>query len=186
MTHPFTLPAPPTPPPDFIHTGIVPIHEGYEALLECLVPVLAEEAHQLVALAFPKALPQQQQQQQQQQGRATAAAAGPAARHAAGGEAGAQVPTDAGSGEVQGALSALLAGVDAELLGLIDGVKMQRLLLCLPMLATTLAWKQRLAARGPEARPLVALLAQCEQRLTAMLSAYFSERAAAIQRWGDA
>ncbi|PRW58682.1 exocyst complex component SEC3A [Chlorella sorokiniana] len=168
--------------------GIVPIHEGYEALLECLVPILAEEAHQLVALAFPKALPQPPQQQQGAAavaGGSSAAApgGGSAGRHAAGSEAATHAQTDPGSAEVQGALSALLAGVGTELLGLIDSVRPQRLLLCLPMLAVTLVWKQRLAARGAEARPLVALLAQCEQRLTAMLTAYFSERAPAIQRY---
>lgn len=163
----------------------MPIHEGYEALLECLVPILAEEAHQLVALAFPKALPQQQQQGASAAEGGSAAGHGnsPAWRPAAGAEAAVHTQTDPGSAEVQGALSSLLSGVDAEVLGVIDSVRPKRLLLCLPMLAVTLGWKQRLAGRGTEARPLVSLLAQCEQRLTAMLTAYFGERAAAIQRW---
>lgn len=168
----------------------MPIHEGYEALLDSHVPVLAEEAHALLALAFPKALPQQQQPQQGQQGAAAAGAAATSGGGASGravrlggGEAAPHAQADASSAEVQGALAALLAGIGGELLGLIDSVRPQRLLLCLPMLAVTLGWKQRLAARGAEARPLVALLAQCEQRLTAVLAALFSERAAAIQRW---
>ena len=164
----------------------MPIHEGYEALLDSHMPVLADEAHALVALAFPKALPQQQQQQQGTAAAGAAVAGGGAAGRPAqawgSAEAAPHVQADAGSAEVQGALAALLAGIDGELLGLIDSVRPQRLLLCLPMLAVTLGWKQRLAARGAEARPLVALLAQCEQRLTAVLAGHFSERAGAIQR----
>lgn len=155
------------------------------------MPVLAEEAAQLIALAFPRAL-----QGPQQGGEAAAAAtagagagAGKAVRFAGGGGGGAAAaaaaappPPDVGGAEVQGALSSLLSGLEGELLGLIDGVKPQRALLCLPMLGATLEWKQRLGGRGPALRPLVALLAQCEARLAKALQAYFAERAAAVQR----
>ena len=180
----------PHPLPSFpLTTGIAPIHEGWQALLDAHVPVLAEEAAQLIGLAFPRAQhqqgPQQPQQAQQQGG---GVAASKAVRFAGGGggaaaaAAAAPAPPDVGGAEVQGALASLLAGLDSELLGLIGSVKPQRALLCLPMLGATLGWKQRLAARGPALRPLVALLAQCEARLAAALQAYFAERAAAVQR----
>lgn len=149
------------------HTvGITPLHEGYAALLDSHVPVLAEEAQQCIVLMFPKAHPQQQA--------GGSAAAGAAAAPAA--------AVDASSAEVQGTVASLLAGIDSELLGLIEGIKPQAMLLCVPMLAATLSWRQRLAAQGPAVRPLVAVLAECQQRLTALLGKYFSDRAAAIQR----
>ena len=150
------------------------------------MPLLAEEAQQCIALMFPKALPA-----------ASAGGSGGGAAGAASGMGGAGSKSvrfagseageagqllDAGGPEVQGVVASLLAGVEGELMGLIEAVKPQRALLCLPMLGATLAWRQRLAARGPGCRPLAALLGQCERRLTAMLSSYFSERAAAIQR----
>lgn len=149
--------------------GIAPIHEGYEATLDALVPLLLEEAQQCIALHYPEATPQQQQRPPR--GRAVRFAGAPAA-----------AAVEVGGAEVQGVLSSLLSGLAGELSGLVDAVKPHRALLCLPMLGATLAWKQRLAAHGAAARPVAALLAQSEQRLAAMLSAYFSERASAIQR----
>jgi hypothetical protein len=181
------MPFKPTLCPSCLSAGITPIHEGYEALLDSHIPLLAEEAQQCIALMFPKAL------QAASAGGGAGGAAGAASGMGGAGSksvrfAGSEAREagqllDAGGADVQGVVASLLAGVEAELMGLVEAVKQQRALLCLPMLGATLAWRQRLAARGPGCRPLAALLGQCERRLIAMLSSYFSERAAAIQRW---
>lgn len=156
--------------------GIVPLHEGYQALLDSQLPVLAEEAAQCIALLFPRAA---------DAARSAGGAAAKSVRFAGGADAAPHQQAqqvDAGGPEVQGTVALLLAGVDAELLGLIDGLRDSRAALCLPMLGATLAWLQRLEAQGPAARQLVSLLRKCEDRLSGVLSAYFGERAAAIQR----
>lgn len=165
--------------------GITPIHEGYEALLDSHMPVLAEEAQQCIALMFPRASQGQPREGRQPEARPPVGAKSVRFEGGRGAAepAAALSPAEVGGAEVQGTLASLLAGVDAELLGVIEAVKPQRTLLCLPMLAATLGWKQRLVARGAVARPLTALLGQCEQRLTVMLQGYILERAAAIQRW---
>ncbi|KAL4419022.1 hypothetical protein ABPG77_010009, partial [Micractinium sp. CCAP 211/92] len=184
---PSRAPPPPPPPPPSraliaapvpAGAGIVPLHEGYQALLDSQLPALAEEAAQCVALLFPRAA-----DAARTAGRTTvksvrfAGGADPALHQQQ------QQPVDACGAEVQGAVATLLAGIDAELLGLIDGLRASRAVLCLPVLGATLAWRQRLEARGLAARPLVALLRKCEDRLAGMLTAFFSERATAIQRY---
>jgi hypothetical protein len=156
--------------------GITPLHEGFELLLDHHMPVLAEEAAQCIALMFPKAVT----------GPAadggSAAPATKAVRFATGELPAAPPPPDIGGAEVQSTLASLVAGMEADVLGLLDGIKPSRVLLCLPMLGVTLGWKHRLAAKGASCRPLVALLEACERRLTALLDTFFADRAAAVQR----
>lgn len=155
--------------------GIVPLHEGYQALLDSQLPVLAEEVSQCIALLFPRAGD-------------TARTAGTldakSVRFAGSTEPAPQrqQQADVGSAEVQSTVALLLGGIDAELLGLIDSMRASRSALCLPMLGATLAWRQQLDLRGPAARQLVALLRKCEERLSAVLAAFFSERTASIQK----
>ncbi|KAI3433569.1 hypothetical protein D9Q98_003380 [Chlorella vulgaris] len=157
--------------------GITPLHEGFELLLDHHMPVLAEEAAQCIALMFPKAVT----------GPAadggSAAPATKSVRFATGELPAAPPPPDIGGAEVQSTLASLVAGMEADVLGLLDGIKPSRVLLCLPMLGVTLGWKHRLAAKGASCRPLVALLEACERRLTALLDTFFADRAAAVQRY---
>ena len=109
------------------------------------MPLLAEEAQQCIALMFPKALPAASAGSSGGCG-ATGAASGmggassKSVRFAVGEAAVGEAQLDAGSAEVQGLVASLLAGVEGELMGLIEAVKPQRALLCLPMLGATLAW----------------------------------------------
>ncbi len=187
-------------PPDlaaqYRQAGITPLHEGYQLLLDLHLPVLAEEAAQCIALVFPKSIAGSGSSGSGTTGSASAvpAASGPtksvrfsadggtAATERGGVPQSAPAAPDAAGHEVQTTLASLLAGIQGELVGLIDGIKPQRLLLCLPMLCATLAWRLRLQARGPVTAPLAQLLAACEARLAALLDAYFADRCLAIQR----
>jgi hypothetical protein len=150
-------------------------------LLDLHLPSLADEAGQCMALLFPKP-------PEPASGAATTGATPAKAVRFAGGDhataAAVSAAPDPAGAEVQSTVASLFAGLEGELLGLIEAAKPGRLLLCLPMLGATLAWKQRLEARGPVARPLVALLGSCQRRLAALLEEYFAERAAAVQRCG--
>ena len=167
------------------HAGVIPIHEGYQSVLDSQLQALAEEAAQCITLLFPRA-------NNQNGAPAAATTATTPAPAGSGGKsvrfgpaetaAAAAAPLDVGSAEVQGTLGLLLAGLEGELLGLIDGVRPVHAALCLPMLGATLRWRARLAPRGPACRPLLALLGRCEERLRAALAAFFGERSVAIQR----
>jgi hypothetical protein len=166
--------------------GIVPLHEGYQLLLDQLVPLMAEEAAQCIALMFPRAVGGGGGAQGG--GAGSSGVAAPAAsktvRFASGELAAATLPApDVAGKEVQGAVASLLSGLEGELAEVFGGVRGSSTLLCLPMLGATLAWRQRVAARGPACRPVAALLEACEQRLAALLEAHFAQREAAVQRW---
>eukprot|EP00887_Chlorella_sp_A99_P005461 scaffold1.g5461.t1 len=164
--------------------GVVPLHEGFAAVLDSHLPLLAGEAGHCVALLFP-ASPAAAPGGGTPRGRTGRSAAAeqearpPQDASGSGGEGG----TAAGGSarEVRAAAAALLEGVDAELVYGLENVKLSRALLCLPILGAVLAWRARLAGRTAS-EPLEDALAKCEQWLRAAVEAHVSERAAAVGR----
>ncbi|EIE25400.1 hypothetical protein COCSUDRAFT_46702 [Coccomyxa subellipsoidea C-169] len=79
-------------------------------------------------------------------------------------------------------LGALMDGIEHDVLAMLDLVSKQHQLLCIPMMAEVLGWRERVAAE-PVAEPLAHILDVCSERLLALFERYIHDCVLAITRY---
>ncbi|GMH40758.1 hypothetical protein BSKO_08662 [Bryopsis sp. KO-2023] len=150
------------------------LHEAYQSLVESVVPMLLDEA----AFAADFLILYKGTKMEVPRASTLETTEGDSAMN----KSGVRGPKQELTQEGKAALESLLAGVESEFFSLVDLTGKSAQLMCLPMLATTIQWMDRIANEVVGWR-MYGLLQDVQQKVRDNFNVFMQQRVAAIDRY---